>query len=326
MNVLITSAGRRGQLVQAFNLRVAEYGISTRVMGADASPLAAAPYLADEQLIVPRIDSNLYLSTILDLCSLQGVKLLIPTIDTELKLLSGAQSLFNSVGTTVCVSAPAVIQITSSKALTHQWLVAQGFPAPRQLNERESLGSLGEQSVGVVLKPVSGSRSIGVSFHSLSELPAVVPEGFVCQECILGEEFTVSTYVNRHGKCVAAVPRLRLEVRDGEVSKGRTVADPAMEKLVRDVAESLPGAWGPLNIQIIKERETDRLFIIEINARFGGGDPLAWVAGCDIPSYLLSEVVGSPFSGSLEWRSGVTMLRFDQAVYLDSAGEQIYVG
>ncbi len=326
MNVLITSAGRRGQLVQAFRQRVVDSGVSARVFGADASVLAAAVYLADVPLVVPRIDSGLYVSRLVELCSSHEIELLIPTVDTELDLLSGAQDLFLEVGTTVCVSSPEAIRITSDKAMTGEWLLERGFPTPRQASEGELPGQLGLSGGGVVLKPVSGSRSVSVSFHSGLDLPPVVPQGFVAQEWIVGEEFTVSAYINRAGECVATVPRLRLEVRDGEVSKGRTVGDAAMENLVAEVTEALPGTWGPLNVQIIKEAETGRLFVIEINARFGGGDPLAWVAGCDIPSYLLSELTDHGFSGSLEWKSDVTMLRFDQAVYLDSAGNQFHVG
>jgi len=288
--------------------------------------MAAATYLSDMPLIVPRIDSGSYVSGLVELCSRYKVKLLIPTLDTELNLLSQARNLFEAVGTTVCVSSPEVIRITSDKVLTRNWLIEQSVRVPNQVKEGESLDSLTLNASGVVLKPVAGSRSVGVSFHSKFNVPKVVPEGYVAQQLILGEEFTVSAYVNRAGNCVAAVPRLRLEVRDGEVSKAMTVSDFEMENSVAKVVEALPGAWGPLNVQFIKQEGTGELFLIEINARIGGGDPLAWVAGCDIPDYLLREVYGGDLPALDAWLDGATMLRFDQAVYLGADGEPIYVG
>ena len=57
--------------------------------------------------------------------------------------------------------------------------------------------------------------------------------------------------------------------------------------------------------------------IIEINARFGGGYPLADRAGGTFARWLLEECADLPSSAHNEWREGVTMLRYDAAVFGD---------
>lgn len=55
--------------------------------------------------------------------------------------------------------------------------------------------------------------------------------------------------------------------------------------------------------------------VIEINARFGGGYPLAHEAGAHFADWLLQEQAGMALQANDDWREGVTMLRYDDAVF-----------
>ena len=78
---------------------------------------------------------------------------------------------------------------------------------------------------------------------------------------------------------------------------------------------SLPGARGVLCFQVIDDpRHGPRVF--EVNARFGGGYPLAHQAGARFADWLLDEIDGRPCRAHDGWREGVTMLRYDDAVFL----------
>jgi carbamoyl-phosphate synthase large subunit len=326
VNVLVTSAGRRGQLIQDLQAALAQVSPCSVVLTADASNLAAAGYLAKALHRVPRVDSGKYTQALLDLCRSESISLLIPTIDSELRILAESRDEFRTAGCLVCISDLETISIAFNKLHTHRWLQDQSFLTPQTWSEGQKVGESSKRNLQVVLKPVEGSRSVGVDYVSITQSGLVVPPNFLAQECIEGEEFTISTYVNSDGECVVAVPRLRIEVRDGEVSKGRTVRDDQLQDLARRVVEKLPKAYGPLNVQVIRQYGTGKLFVIEINPRFGGGDPLAWAAGADIPSYLLGEAFGGDRPHLNDWRDGVTMLRFDQAVYLNSDGIPFNVG
>ena len=326
VNVLVTSAGRRGQLVQKLQEDLAQVSPRSVVLAADASNLAAAGYLANASHLVPRVDSGEYAQALLDLCRTESISLLIPTIDSELRILSECGEEFRNAGCSISVSNPETIAIAMNKLHAHRWLLDHSFPSPQTWSEGENVMGRSGRKIEVVLKPVEGSRSVGIDYVSVSQSGLIVPPNYIAQEWIEGEEFTISTYVNSEGECVVAVPRLRIEVRDGEVSKGRTVRDDLLQSLAKGVVENLPEARGPLNVQVIRQNGTGKLFVIEINPRFGGGDPLAWAAGANIPGYLLGEALGKELPNLDSWRDGVTMLRFDQAVYLDSDGAPFKIG
>jgi carbamoyl-phosphate synthase large subunit len=99
------------------------------------------------------------------------------------------------------------------------------------------------------------------------------------------------------------------------VSKAVTIREQGAIGLARKVAEALPGAYGPLNMQCFVDRET--VVVIEINARFGGGYPLAFEAGANFPLWLLRRRLNLELPGWCdEWKDNLTMLRFDSAVFL----------
>ncbi|NDD70965.1 transcriptional regulator, partial [bacterium] len=56
----------------------------------------------------------------------------------------------------------------------------------------------------------------------------------------------------------------------------------------------------------------------EINARFGGGYPLADQAGAKFAQWILEELANLPSSANNEWREGVLMLRYDATVFTDT--------
>jgi carbamoyl-phosphate synthase large subunit len=112
-----------------------------------------------------------------------------------------------------------------------------------------------------------------------------------------------------------------LETRGGEVSKGITVKNQKLMELAKQVAEALPGARGPLNLQGFVDKNNE-IQLIEINARFGGGFPLAAEAGANFCRWILEDMFGLPSSAEFsEWRDHLLMLRFDTAVFINAANQ-----
>lgn len=172
-----------------------------------------------------------------------------------------------------------------------------------------------------MLKPRGGSSSIGIRrIDSLTDMPDPAElDHYVVQELLDGEEYTVNIFVDDRGRLVTAVPHRRIEVRGGEVSKGVTRRHPALEQAARTLVAALPGMQGALCFQAIVDVEGEaRLF--EINARFGGGFPLAHRAGAPFSAWLLEALADLPSSAGDRWRDGVVMLRYDAAEFIETGG------
>src|SRR6266566_8319224 len=320
MNILLSSAGRRVTLAGCFRESLAELDLNGRVLAVDASPHSAAGQLSESFWRVPRCTDPGFIDSILRVCKAEDVQLLVPTIDTELALYANVRGEFQDNGIQIAISDLEAVAIAGDKSLTHQWLVAQGFPTVRQSTAESVLAQPEEWSLPLMAKPQRGSASIGVmkieSFRALELLSN--SNEIIVQEFARGDEYTINVFVDRHGRAICAVPHVRLEVRAGEVSKGMTVKHGEMMTLARDIAEALPGARGPINIQCFLDGEGE-IKIIEINPRFGGGYPLAHQAGAHFTRWMIEEALTRPIiSVEDDWQDGLLMLRYDEAVYLSS--------
>ncbi len=321
LHILISSAGRRGALVGLCRQTLVDLGRPGRVLAADITRASAAYQRADAGFYAPRFDDPQFIPLMLEVCRQQGVRLVIPTHDRELMLYAEAREQFEAIGTRVCISSPQVIAIGSDKTRTHAWLTGQGFPTPRQATLAQVQADATGWAFPLIVKPRRGSASIGV--HRVNDAAALDrltdTDDALVQSEAPGQEFTVDVYVDSSGQCRCAVPRQRLEVRAGEVSKGVTVRDEMIESLATRIAESLSGAGarGVLNIQIFYDRPSATLNVIEINPRFGGGYPLTHAAGANLIAALLAEADPSLPPPALDrWSAGVVMLRYDEAVFV----------
>lgn len=318
MNILITSAGRRVELMNIWRKTLESMGLNGRVLATDLSRAAAAFQVADAAFQSPACRDPEFVPYLIDLCRKEDVHLVVPTIDTELPFLADARQQFDEFGCTVHVSSPETIAVAYDKRRTHGWLSEQGFPTPFQLELTDIPNLAAAPPLPVIVKPVHGSSSVGLRYVTdVRELEQLASQNKDCvvQTIAPGVEFTVDVLVNRQGRCLSAVPRRRLEVRTGEVSKGMTVSNSAVIELASRVAEALPGAWGVLNIQIFHDAASGELNVIEVNPRFGGGFPLTWEAEALLPKWLLEEVLGRPSTAHPRFRDGLVMLRYDAAVF-----------
>ena len=323
--VLLSSAGRRVELLRGFRAALAELGLDGRVLAVDRSSYSSAFHDADAAALVPGCDEPGFVPAVLDLCAEHGVDLVVPTIDPELPVYAAARERFAAAGVTVAVSSPEAVALAADKRATHRWLASHGLPTVAQGTPADVAADPAAWPFPLVVKPRRGSAGIGVAVvHDADELALaarrVGGEGgsAVVEARAPGDEHTIDVLVDRGGRCVSAVPRRRLEVRAGEVSKGVTVRSPALEALAVGVADALPGAYGPLTVQAFTvDGDADRTAVIEVNARFGGGFPLAREAGADHCRWLVEDVAGLPSTARADaWRDGVVMLRYDAAVFV----------
>ena len=324
--VLISSAGRRVELLRTFRRTLEGLGSGGgRVLAVDCSWYSGAFHDADEAFLVPRCADPDFVPRMLQICDEQHVDLVIPTLDPELPVYAAAREQFAAIGTTVAISSPEVATIGGDKQRTHDWLVAGGFPTVQQGSVDDVRADPDAWPFPLIVKPRFGSASIGVGVvHDLAELEQAAngPDALV-QSLATGVEHTIDLLADRDGTCRVAIPRRRIEVRSGEVSKAVTVRSPALVELAEKLCAALPGAYGALNVQVFVGDEPGQLAVIEMNARFGGGYPLSYAAGADFPLALVQDALGLPSTAPLQgWQDGLVMLRYDAAVFVTDQDQE----
>jgi carbamoyl-phosphate synthase large subunit len=319
LTVHISCAGRRVELIRCFRQDAARLGVRLRIVAADAhSGLSAACHEADLAVEVPQCSSADFVARMLAVCRDQGVGLVVPTIDPELSAWASARESFAAAGVRLLVADPTVVKLAGDKFATATVLAEHGVRTPRTLRLEDYRMNPTALDWPVIFKPISGSSSSGVFLsRTLAEALAISDQpGLIVQERWNGREMTVNVFFDQQGKLRCAVPHERIEVRAGEVSKGMTRRLPALEQVAEKLAVALPGFAGPLCFQAVVT-DSGEFAVFEINARFGCGYPLAHRAGERFSQWLLEEACGLPSTANNDWKEGVTMLRYDSAVFLN---------
>ncbi|MCD1258763.1 ATP-grasp domain-containing protein [Paenibacillus athensensis] len=317
-NILFTSVGRRVSLVRHVAQTLRELGVPGRIVTADLQTTAPAGFVGDIRELVPRVTDPGYIPRLLELCVRHDIKLLIPLIDTELQVLAEHREAFAAIGVTALISSPETVRLCNDKRLTAAFFERIGVGTPR-LYEPEAVLADPQAVYPLLMKPADGSCSVGVTrIRNARELEFFRDyiDNPLLQEYVQGQEYTIDVLVDWAGRARAAVPRLRMETRGGEVSKGMTVKHPGLIAAALRIAEALPGAVGCITVQGFLTADGGLKFI-EINPRFGGGFPLALGAGADFPKWLISWLLGREVSDDLQgWRDGTVMLRYDDAIFV----------
>lgn len=316
--VLFSCVGRRVSLLQSFREAATVLGISLEVHGADANWLSPAMHLVDKGHILPPISDSRYVEALLDVVESSAIDLLIPLIDPELLPIAAAAERFEVLGCRPLISAEPVVRICRDKMATYRALKAVGIDTPATWTWPTAL-TRKRHRFPYFLKPRMGSAAIGnYVIHNARELRTLgrlVPDAIV-QEFVDGAEHTLDVYTGFDGKPRCVVPRKRIEVRMGEVSKGVIVKDEAIMAVGRRVAEMLGDCRGVITVQCIVTPDR-QIRVIEINPRFGGGVPLAIHAGADFPRWILAELTGKkPEIEPASFQDDIAMLRFDEAVFV----------
>ncbi len=316
LNILFTAAGRRVSLLRSFRSAMNDLGIEGKIYAADAGLSAPASFVADEKVLLPRVDSAEYIPLLKSICKEHKIGLMISLIDTDLTLLSQYKDEFAVEGVKVLVCDESTNKICFDKLSSYDFYVANNISTPEVLKD-SAVKMLTEGDLPIMIKPWDGSCSVGVNvINTLDELSFYKKNTHhpMVQRLIKGDEYTCDTYVDFNGKVRCVVPRKRLETRAGEVSKGLTVNDPVIIEAVIDCVNKLPHAIGCMTVQCFKQSDGDVSFI-EINPRFGGGHPLSIHAGANFPKWILQEVTTGSCDASFDsWQDDLAMLRFDEEI------------
>lgn len=315
MNILFTCVGRRVELIQQFK-KISSPDCPVLIYGTDSSDTAPALFFCDYRFRSPLICEDSYIPFLLGICEKNKIDLLIPTIDTDLLLLSKTKDQFNSVGTKVLISPESFINKCRDKRLTGKLFESANLLSPPCFDNviHYNLG------FPAFIKPLDGSSSIDAyrisnetELHNFaSRLSDYIIQPFVC-----GEEYTVDVFCDFAGNPIFITPRKRIAVRSGEVLKTEICQDELIICEIKRLIDVIKPI-GPITVQLIREKGTSKDWYIEINPRFGGGSPLSMKAGADSAAAIVEIMNGT--DNTYDVSAAVNHLffsRYDQSIQIN---------
>lgn len=338
MNVLLTCAGRRNYLIDYFRQALGARG---EVYAIDSCAEASALREADRAFLVPSVVAPDYFDVLYEICLRHQVRLIFSLNDLELPLLARNRERFLRIGTVPVVSAPEVVDRCFDKWETDAFLQGIGVGVPRTfltLDDARAALARGEISFPLVVKPRWGTASIGLEFPSSEEelelawrlgtmrlqqtilgaVSAADPlRSLLIQERLSGEEYGLDVVNDLHGRHVTTFVKKKLAMRCGETDRAITMERPDLVDLGKRIGSAL-GHIGNLDCDVFVDG--DRVRVLELNPRFGGGYPFSHAAGGNLPAALVAWAGGEdPRPEWLRISPGVLSAKCDRLVTFNAS-------
>lgn len=207
----------------------------------------------------------------------------------------------------VPVSDPDTATLMFDKILAAKVFKEAGIPIPTTYK-------IIDAEMPVIAKPRFGSASRGIHiFDDIEDLMHLKDiSEYLLQEYIADKkEYTVDCYVAKDGEILVSVPRERLEIMGGEVTRTITRRIPQLEEMSRDVIRKFD-LRGPVTLQFLYDIARNRFLLMEVNPRLGGGVICSIYAGAPIPDYIISEALGIPVRPCTDWADKTLMARYQK--------------
>ncbi len=313
MNILLTSVGRRAYMVKYFKELVKEEGL-VHVCNSDNKSIAFK--YADKKVISPLIYDENYIPFLLNYCKENNIGILISLFDIDLLILAKHKKQFEEIGTKVIVSDPKIIEICNDKWKTYIFLKENGFKVPiSYLKVYDVIADIknGFLKYPIVVKPRfgCGSLSVAIAYDEndlyyltkkitkeiensyLKYESAVTLEKIIYQEYLIGQEYGADIINNLDSQVMNVNVRKKIAMRSGETDIAEIVDEPNISNVLFRLGR-ITKHIGNMDCDIFLVDEEP--YILEINARFGGGYPFSHIAGCNLPKAIINWVKGENVS------------------------------
>jgi carbamoylphosphate synthase large subunit len=265
------------------------------IIGFDPNPWSAGLYTCSKGYTIPHSGNTSFVESLLEKLRSEKVKVLIPGSDPEVMVIARAREQFMSAGIFPVTGAAAAVHLCRDKLAGYRLFRDLGVPFARTAPAEEASALADEAGFPLIVKPVGGSASRGISIaFNKDQLKQQIGGGDkVVQEYLIPEswgkrqnelntadvyengilrqtdEISIQMLFDHEGNFLGKFTS-RNVLRDGVPMLIDPVAVPQAEEIAYKMASLLVGKGyiGPCNLQC-KITERGPIFF-EINPRFTG--------------------------------------------------------
>lgn len=305
-NVLLTSVGRRSYLVKYF--KEALQGIG-KIYVSNSNAYSPAFVFADDYVVTPLIYDNKYIPFLIDYCKNNDIKLIVPLFDIDVYMLSQNKTIFQKNGIAVIVSDIETVKICNDKWKMIKFLKQNGLDVPHTyIKINDCINDLENDVIKfpVIIKPRWGMGSIGIyQADDIDELKIFYNKvkkdieksylkyesnqdiecNVILQEKIIGQEYGLDVINDLNANYKNTIVKKKLAMRAGETDCAVVVNDTTLKNLGKKLSEQTKHIAN-LDIDIIVSE--NGYYVLDLNARFGGGYPFSYMVGVNLPKAIVN--------------------------------------
>jgi len=272
-HVLISASGSGTAFAMIMSLRKT-WGEAISITTMDINPrhLVTSSLLANDHIICPRSDNQIYGSFVIETIKKHNVSLFCPILNNDFILID---AIIRETGCKV-MAPQCSTELACSKTNTACWLRNLGLPTPPILSRRNIIS---DQMY--FAKPDNGFGSIRSRIITGSEALTSLDDSFIVQPLCDPPEITVDAFFDvETGRC-RAIARERIEIKSGVCTKAWVYEDEILSEYAFIIGNALKQR-GTICFQVM--RLDEKPVITDLNFRPGAGTAITVAAGIDMLS------------------------------------------
>lgn len=311
MNILLSCIGKRGYIADYFRDALPP---GSKIIGTSNSEWTPGFSSCDISLILPPINSDEYIPALLAECRRHEVAGMLSFFDPDVHKLSAYRKDFVRSGITPIIPEYAASIIAFDKLETYRCLTKLNIPVPlttELLSQACEWVQIKKFSFPLMVKPRFGYGSANTFVaRNKSELEVFynyAPE-MIVQQYMDAEAVNVDGLGDLMARPVSIVPWRKLLSKMGETERSITIDSNNLIELAEHIVKEV-GIIGPFDIDFFRDSK-GKLWVLELNLRFGGGYPVSHLAGADFPKKIIQIIQGDhPVPCIGDYERGVTMMK-----------------
>lgn len=307
MNILLSSVGRRAYIVRFLREMLEK---EDRIITLNSDMHTTAMCISDIAYRSPMIYSEDYIPFLKEICIKEKVDMVLSLFDIDLPILARHKKEFEDMGVSIIVSDKEVVDICNDKWKMNGFLRQIGLRTPTTFMDFDEempdfVKKRFEEGGKFIIKPRFGMGSIGIyTADNMEELNLFVQKvqkeivnsylkyesgidmahSVLIQEKIEGPEYGLDIVNDLNGNYRYTIAKQKLAMRAGETDIAKIISGENFEKIGEVLAKKLSHI-GNLDADIMMYE--GEAYIIDMNARFGGGYPFTHYAGVNTLEAIL---------------------------------------
>lgn len=310
-NIALSCVGKRGYIADYFRESLA---VGSKIIGTSNTKWTPGFTSCDVSLLLPPISSDEYIPSLINECLKYDVSGILSFFDPDVHKISRYREEFIAAGIIPVIPRYAGSLIAFDKLKTHSFLSDLNIPAPRTTASfLAAIQLLKTQQLffPLVVKPRFGYGSINTFIaRNPLELEAFynyAPD-MIIQQFLDAEAVNIDGLGDLSGRPISIIPWRKLLSKMGETERSITIDCPDLIQLGEQLIKVI-GIIGPFDADVFRDSD-GKLWVLELNLRFGGGYPVSHLAGADFPNKIIRMIQGEILEPSIgDYAHGITMMK-----------------
>lgn len=282
MNILFTNIGRRTYMIDF----VKEIP-NIKIFLTDCEPTVPGFYYQGiNKYLLPNVIGNnkKYLLKLLNFVKNKKIEKLFPLSDYDLFILSKNRTKFEKLGCDVIIPKFDLVKICLNKKKMYKYCLKNKINTPTSFFQKSNISL----KLDLLKKKILGSGSVGMEIiKNRSNIKNLDFNKFFLQEKISGTEFGVDIFNDPKKSFSRICIKKKILMRSGETDRSLIVTEKKIENFAKYLIKIF-NHYGNIDCDIIKDKN-NKLYLLDLNPRFGGGYPSTHLSGMNFLKYILTN-------------------------------------